>query len=439
MSKVPSALLTVLLCFSKIAVAQEATFLKLEDALEAALKSNSNITQARLEEARATAAFKQTRAIFLPQINVSYTAISTNNPLNVFGTKLQQQNVTQPDFNPEILNHPSAIQNYTAKAEGHQPLLNLDLLYRRQAAYLQTEIYSLQTRRTQSHVSFEVQKAYAQLQLAYEVKRTLEEALLTIKSIHTATTNRYTKGLLQQSDVLQAQVQVSTTESLLAEAVSNLYNTSDYLSLCMGKTPGILYRVDTAYIPTPVNSTDIHLPENRADFKAIQLSIDAQEYMINATRMAHMPRMNAFAEYMFNDDDALRFGSDSYLAGIQLSWNVFNGMATRNKVVEQRIVRNKAAEQLHQQKEQSKLELNKTKRQLQDAQFLLQQQQTAVVQATEALRIVQNRYLQGLVSTNDVLQSQTLLSQQKLYYAQAVFQLTTTQLYLQFLTDASNE
>jgi outer membrane protein TolC len=142
---------------------------------------------------------------------------------------------------------------------------------------------------------------------------------------------------------------------------------------------------------------------------------------------------------MFNDGDALRFGSDSYLAGIQLSWNVFNGMATRNKVVEQRIVRNKAAEQLHQQKEQSKLELNKTKRQLQDAQFLLQQQQTAVVQATEALRIVQNRYLQGLVSTNDVLQSQTLLSQQKLYYAQAVFQLTTTQLYLQFLTDASNE
>jgi outer membrane protein TolC len=74
---------------------------------------------------------------------------------------------------------------------------------------------------------------------------------------------------------------------------------------------------------------------------------------------------------------------------------------------------------------------------LQDARFSLLQYETAVSQATEALRILQNRYEQGLVGTNDILQSQTQLAQQKLYQAQAMFTFNTTQAYLQFLTTTS--
>jgi outer membrane protein TolC len=438
MNKIVSALLIISLSSLTLAEAQEYTFLRLADALDAAIKNSPDIVQAQLNEARAVAAFKQTNAAFLPQLNVSYTAISTNNPLNAFGTKLQQQNVTSSDFNPEILNHPSSIQNYTAKASWLQPILNLDLLHQRQAAYLQTEVYSWQTKRAQSYVDFEVRKTYAQLQLSYTVKHTLEEALHTVKSIYTATANRYAKGLLQHSDVLHVQVQIASAESQLTEATSALYTTSDYLSLLMGKPTGMLYQADTMLITSSADTAAI-LPDNRADFRAMQLSIDAQDRMIHATQMSYIPRVNAFAEYIFNDDDAFRFGSASYLAGVQLSWNVFNGMATRHKVNEQRILKNKTEEQLRHEKEQSKVELNKTLRQLQDAQFLIQQQRTAVAQATEALRILQNRYAQGLVTTSDILQAQTLQSQQKLHYAQAVFQLTITQLYLQFLTEASDK
>lgn len=438
MNKIVSALLIISLSSLTLAEAQQYTFLRLADALDAAIKNSPDIVQAQLNEAHAVAAFKQTNAAFLPQLNVSYTAISTNNPLNAFGTKLQQQNVTSSDFNPEILNHPSSIQNYTAKAAWLQPILNLDLLHQRQAAYLQTEVYAWQTKRTQSYVDFEVRKTYAQLQLSYTVKHTLEEALHTVKSIYTATANRYAKGLLQHSDVLHVQVQIASAESQLTEATSALYTTSDYLSLLMGKPTGMLYRADTMLITSSADTTAI-LPDNRADFRAMQLSIDAQDRMIHATQMSYIPRVNAFAEYIFNDDYAFQFGSGSYLAGVQLSWNVFNGMATRHKVNEQRILKNKTEEQLRHEKEQSKVELNKTLRQLQDAQFLIQQQRTAVAQATEALRILQNRYAQGLVTTSDILQAQTLQSQQKLHYAQAVFQLTVTQLYLQFLTEASDK
>lgn len=153
--------------------------------------------------------------------------------------------------------------------------------------------------------------------------------------------------------------------------------------------------------------------------------------------MAYLPKLNAFAEYLFNDAEVLGFGSNSYLVGAQLSWTLFNGTATRNKIEEYRIERNKTAEQLQYQRNQSQVELNKTLRQLQDARFSLLQYETAVSQATEALRILQNRYEQGLVATNDILQSQTQLAQQKLYQAQAMFTFNTTQAYLQFLTTTS--
>jgi outer membrane protein TolC len=68
--------------------------LTLQDALDAALLNNKEIVLAKLEEEGATARFKQTNAVFLPQIRVSYTAMSSNNPLNAFGFQLQQQSIT---------------------------------------------------------------------------------------------------------------------------------------------------------------------------------------------------------------------------------------------------------------------------------------------------------------------------------------------------------
>jgi outer membrane protein TolC len=171
----------------------------------------------------------------------------------------------------------------------------------------------------------------------------------------------------------------------------------------------------------------------------MQSAVNAYDRMMQSGKMAYVPRINAFGEYLINDADALGFGSDSYLVGAQLSWTIFNGMATRNRIEEHRIGRNKAAEQLAYRKEQAQVELNKMHRQREDAKFDIAQQNIGVAQAAEAFRIMHNRYQQGLVSTNDLLQAQTLLSQQKLNLAQAVFRVNTTTAYLKFLTTTSDK
>jgi outer membrane protein TolC len=434
MKKVLTGLLILTCSFSASLMAQDVVPLSLDDALAAVLKNNKEIIMASLDEESAEAKFKQTNAVFLPQIRVSYTAMSTNNPLNAFGFKLQQQSITQSDFNPALLNNPSAIQNFMTKAEWQQPILNMDMLYMRKAANEQRAVYIFKSKRTKEFLTFEVRKAYAQLQLAHQGKSVLEEALQAINSIYTATNNRFEKGFLQKSDVLNVQVQVATTESQLAQAKSNVQNASDYISLLMGVKAGTIYEVDKISVVASIENNMTEVPTNRADFQAMQSAISAQDLMINSGKMSYLPKINGFVEYLINDKNAFGFGSNSYLAGAQLSWTLFDGTATQHKIAQQRIERNKTVEQLNYQKEQSLLELNKTLRQKQDALVSLQQYEASVNQASEALRILQNRYQQGLVATNDILQSQTLLSQQKLNHAQAIFNFNTTQAYLQFLT-----
>ena len=122
------------------------------------------------------------------------------------------------------------------------------------------------------------------------------------------------------------------------------------------------------------------------------------------------------------------------MAGIQFSWDIFKGSQIKNKGTTQKFEKQKMQEQLNSQLENGTVEIRKTKRTIQDAAYKIMQQKLAVSQAEEALRILQNRYSQGLVSTNDILMSQTQVSQQKLLLAQATLEQNSAINYLDFLT-----
>lgn len=423
--------------FTSLSLRAQEVPLNLADALDAALKNSHEIAMASLDEESARAKYQETNAIFLPQITLSHTAMATNDPLSAFGFKLQQQSAAATDFNPELLNDPGATRNFMTKAAWQQPILNFDMMSRRQSAQANQDIYAFKTKRTREFIVFEVQKSYAQLQLAHQEKDVLEATFRTVNSIYSSTQNRFEKGYLQKSDVLQVQVQLTTTENKLNEATSNVRNASDYLSLLMGSTPGVIYLVDTTREMNTPNASQASVPDNRADFLAMKSAISAQQKLVQSAKMSYLPKLNAFGEYMINDTEVLGFGAHAYLVGLQLSWTVFDGTATRHKIQEQKIERQKTERQLSYQQEQAQLELNKTQRQLDDARFAVAQQDIAVSQASEALRILQNRFHQGLVTTTELLQAETLLAQQKLNRAQAIFQYNTTIAYLEFLTSTS--
>jgi len=426
-----------LFVFAESVCAQDTLKLTLQEAMSSVMRNNKEIALAKLDQESASARFGQTNAVFLPQVNLSYTAMTTNNPLNAFGFKLQQQSVSPADFNPELLNNPPATQNYMAKVEWNQPLLNLDMVYKRKAARQQMDVYYYKTERTKEYLAFEMQKAYAQLQLSHQAVSVLKDALITSNSVLKTTQNYFEQGYLQKSDVLLVQVQVASLDTKLAEATSNVRNASDYISLLMGVQGNNVYAVDPLDKVNEAQTSTTQVPDDRSDFKALSSGLEAQEILVNATRMSLLPKLNAFANYLINDKSITGFGSSSYLIGVQFSWNIFNGTASHYQTAEQKITYSRIEHQLSYQKEQSQLELNKALRQLQDAEVALHQHEISVSQAAEALRILQNRFEQGLGSTNEVLKSQSSLSEQKLLRSETVFKYNTTLAYLHFLTSTN--
>jgi outer membrane protein TolC len=308
----------------------------------------------------------------------------------------------------------------------------------RKGAEKQTEVYRYKTQRTKEYMTFEAKKAYLQLQLGYQAVKVLIEAGQTAKYVYQFTDDHFKQGLIQKSDLLNAQVHVSSIASNLAKAESNIRNVSDYLNLLMGHPAGTIYRISDEE-KTVLSDTGMtpKISANRSDFMAMQKAIEASGFIIKSSQMSYLPRLNAFGNYQYNDSHLMGFGADAYFAGVQLSWNVFNGSKTRHVIAAQKLERDKLALELAQQKDQSQLELNKAYRDLADASLEIKQDQAAIDQAAEALRILRNRYQQGLVNTTDVLTADTQLSQLKFSLIQAQFMANVTRAYIQLLTSTT--
>ena len=78
--------------------------------------------------------------------------------------------------------------------------------------------------------------------------------------------------------------------------------------------------------------------------------------------------------------------------------------------------------------------MEKNNRDLTDLAFEIKRHETSVAQAGEALRIMRNRYKEGLVGTTDLLMSQAQFSKTQLEKAQAVMNYNITRYYQQLIT-----
>ncbi len=392
------------------------------------------ISNQTFESARSD--YRQSNALFLPNISASHTAITTTNPLMAFGSKLNQEILTQADFNPALLNDPSQVQNYATRIEVLQPILNADGLYERKAAKSKMEAYQLQTERTKEYLELEVNKAFMQLQLAYKAVEVLEKANSTAQANLNLVNNYFKQGMLQKTDVLDVQVRVNEIANQLTYAKSNVRNASDYLAFLLNEdTKGGIYK-PVENLESEINPTleNAQLSTSRKDFLAMEKSTEAYKNMMKSGKMSFLPRLNAFGTYELYDTEIFQFGANGYTVGAQLSWNLFDGYKSIGKFEKSKVEFQKAETEAEQYKKQSQLELNKTNRQLADAQNKVALSKLAFEQTQESFRIRQNRFAQGLEKTSDLLMTETQTAQKELEYLQAVFEYNFTKMYLEFLT-----
>jgi outer membrane protein TolC len=436
MRKINLLLLFGTLSISTLGFGQDTLTISKKDIGQKAKDKNLQLQIANQAFKSAQADYRQSNALFLPSITASHTAISTTNPLMAFGSKLNQEVLTASDFNPALLNDPAVTQNYATKIEVLQPLINVDGLYGRQAAKSKMEAFQLQTERTGEYLALEVNKSFMQLQLAYKAVKVLEKANTTADANLKLIDNYFKQGILQKTDVLSVQVRVNEIKNQLQYAKSNVQNASDYLAFLLNedntnKVYKPLEELDNTIAISSINTT---LSGNRKDILAMDKSSEAYAKMYQSSKMNFLPTLNAFGSYEMYDDTVFGTNAQGYLVGAQLSWKVFDGYKSIGKMEKAKADYQKAEVENQQYKSQSQLELNKTNRQLKDAENKVSLEKLALEQSQEAYRIRSNRFTQGLEKTTDLLQAETQMFEKELQLLQAVFEYDFTQEYLQFLT-----
>jgi len=422
------------LLWSYSSQAQDLVPITKTEVLSKVSENNTSIKISEEEFNAARADYRQTNAVFLPNITASHTGIATTNPLMAFGSKLNQEILTQNDFNPALLNDPSQIQNFSTKLEIQQPLVNLDGVYQRKAAKFKMEAMSLKTERTSDYLAFEVDKAYMQLQLAYKAVDVLEKAIEAANANKKLADNSFKQGYLQRADVLNVEVRVTEVQNQLQTAKSNVQNASNYLSFLMNDDSYVIYTPTDSLTVSTLAMKDKMVSENRSDIKAMQLATNANEAMNKADKMAFLPRLNAFGSYELYDDQIFQADATGYLFGAQLSWDIFQGSKRFGKVQKSKAEFEKSKLEYEQYVSQSNLELNKAKRMRIDAENKLHLTTLALQQSKESLRIRTNRFKEGLEKTSDLLIAETQFAQKQLEYYQTIFEHNYARAYLQFLT-----
>lgn len=352
-----------------------------------------------------------------------------------FGSKLNQERVSAMDFDPMKLNNPKSISNFGTKVEVKQPIFNMDAILQKKAGKVKADILKIKAERTKEYIQYELRKSYMMLQLAYKMLKTLENARATTLANRKMMDNYFKNGMIQKSEILYVDVRLSEIDSQIQIAKSNIKNASDYLYFLLNENSNgkILKPTEPLKYQEGLISEDLRLNIHRKDLEAYNKSLEAYKWLIKSSKSKFLPRLNAFGSWEIYDNKFAQFDANGYLVGLQLSWNIFDGLKSKSESEKYKSEVSKTQAELLQYTKQSELELSKASRAVQDANSKIIFTQKAWEQSKEAYRIRKNRYEQGLEKSADLLSAETLMSQKELEYQQAIFEYNTAFAYLEFL------
>jgi outer membrane protein len=393
------------------------------DAMNLALQQNATILKAQNDLTASYGLVVQTRAVALPQLTAS-----------------GQYKYTQPSAieTIPIPGFDQANQNWNAGIQLVQTIYGGGkLIAAIKAARLTKEQALAQYQTILQDALLDTRTAYYDALLAQEQITVHEASVKLLQNERDDQQRRYKAGTVPEFNVLRADVQLANERPLLIQARNSFRIAKNNLSNALGyNLPTNIWedipihfsdKLDAAPYQVDLPSAIARAIETRSELVALRKTEDLQKLNIVNARSGYKPQLQVFAgytwynaQYAFGVPLELDQKFQGYNAGAQVSWDIFDGMLTRGKVVQARADYERSKNDLADETRQIELQVRTAYSDFVEANEVLDSQKTVQAEAEEALREARARFDAGTGTQLDVLDAETSLTQARATDVQAL-------------------
>lgn len=395
--------------------------LSLTDCLNIALQQNGTILKAKNDLEAQQGVVMQTRAVALPQVQAAGQYKDTDSGAI---ESFPGATVTQPHQNWN-----AGVQIVQSIYEGGKMVAAL----RAASVTKQQALAQYQTVIADTLLGARV--AYYDVLLAAQQITVHEASVNLLQKELEDQQRRYDAGTVPHFNVLRAEVAVANERPALIRARNNYRIAKNNLSNLLGyNLPREIWE------DIPLNLTDtldatpyqVDLPAaiqqalaRRTELVAARKTAELQRLNVVNAKAGYKPTVQVFAGYnwynaQFTPPVELDHDIHGWNAGGQLSWDIFDGMLTRGKVVQAKALYEKSRTEVDDKGRQIELEVRTAYSDFIEAREVLESQQKVQEQADEALREARARADAGTSTQLDVLDAETSLTQARTTQIQAL-------------------
>jgi outer membrane protein TolC len=394
--------------------------LSLADCLNIALAQNPTILKARNDLEAQYGVVVQTRAIALPQLTGS-----------------GQFKHTEPNAIESFPNSPtSPDNNWNAGVQITQSIYQGGkLLAAIKAARVTKEQSLAQYQSTLEDTLLSVKLAYYDILLAAEQITVNETSVNLLQKELEDQQHRYDAGTVPHFNVLRAKVSVANARPPLISAQNNYRIAKNNLANLLGyNLPREIWENIPLNLtdgldaePYPVNLSDAlqSALARRTELVDLRKAEELDRLNITAAAAGSKPNLSLFAGYnwfnaQFSPPVDLTHDINGWNAGAEISWDIFDGMLTRGKVIQAKSLYEKSKTAVDEKARDIELEVRTDYSDLLEAQEVLESQKTVLEEAEESLREANARADAGTGTQLDVLDAENSLTQARSTQVQAL-------------------
>ena len=380
----------------------------LDEAVQAALANSPTLHAAEARIGSARALLRQAQSYYLPSVGLSATYAASDNPIQSFMMQLNQRqlNMMDPAFNP---NEPDDTDNLRLSLGAQWRVFDRQRDAGRNMARFGAEASAEMFAAARNQLVHEITRGFFGVLQARAFAAVQAESVKSIEESLRIARERFEAGSAVRTDVLNLETQLAQANEDLIRARNGLQLAVAALNAGIGAE---LVSADSIQSPgtaaleaPPPQCTNPEAYEDRPELRAARLMRRVKEMDVRKARGGYAPTASAFASYDLDSDVSSDF-EGSYVAGVMVEINLFDGARTRAAVQAAQAELDAARADEEQARLNLRLDLQQAFLGAQEAWERLNVVRKSLETAREAQRIVQEQYQQGAADIALLLQTQ---------------------------------